>query len=43
MEFFVKNGFGGCAKLLRRFPFHGLSGWIVGEIRMNFIVSRKSK
>jgi len=43
MDFYVKNGYGSFAKLLRRVPFQRLSGWIAGEIRMNFIVSRKLK
>lgn len=41
MEFYLRNGYGGCAKLFRRFPFQGLSGWVAGEIRMFFTVSRK--
>jgi hypothetical protein len=41
MDFYVKNGYGSFAKLLRRVPFQRLFGWIAGEIRMNFIVLRK--
>jgi len=40
-EFFINHGYGGAAKLLRRFPFRRLSGWLLGELRMNFIVQQK--
>jgi len=42
MEFYIKNASGGVAKLLRRIPFPRLTGWVAGEIRMNFIVSKKT-
>lgn len=41
MEFYVNNASGGVAKLCRRFPFKRLSGWLSGQIKMNFIVQRK--
>lgn len=41
MDFYIRNSYGGVANLFRRFPFQRLIGRVVGEVRMNFIVSRK--
>ena len=42
MEFYIVNGYGGVANLLRKLPFKALTGWLAGEVRMNFIVQQKS-
>ena len=41
MDFYIKNGYGGIPKLLRKLPFQRLVGWVAGEIRMNFIVVQR--
>lgn len=41
MKFYVENAYGGYAKLFGSLPFKSLSGWLSGELRMNFIVLRK--
>ncbi len=41
MEFYLRQGYGGSAKLLRRFPARRLAGWLVSQVRMSFIVSKK--
>lgn len=41
MDSYIRNGYGGIARLFRKLPFQRAAGWVSGEIRMNFIVSRK--
>lgn len=41
MDFYIINGYGGVANLLRKLPFKRLTGLLAGEVRMNFIVQRK--
>lgn len=41
MEFYIKYSPGGVANLLRKLPFKRFTGWLAGEMRMNFIVQRK--
>jgi SAM-dependent methyltransferase len=41
MEFYITDGYGGVANLLRKLPFKRLTGLLAGEVRMNFIVQRK--
>lgn len=41
MAFFIEHGYGGVAQLARKLPFTRLSGWLCGQLRMNFIVQRK--
>ncbi len=39
--FYVQHSYGGVAKLLRRLPCKGFTGWLAGAFRMYFIVQRK--
>jgi SAM-dependent methyltransferase len=43
MQFYIKNGYGGVPKLLRRLPFQRVTGWVAGEIRTNFIVAQRKQ
>jgi SAM-dependent methyltransferase len=42
MKFYINHANGGAAKFFRRFPAKGLWGWLIGNIRMNFIVLKKT-
>ncbi len=42
MKFYINHADGGAAKFFRRFPAKGLWGWLIGNIRMNFIVLKKT-
>lgn len=42
MEFYITNAPGGFGRLFRRLPFKKISGSLSGELRMNFIVQRKT-
>ena len=41
MKFFINNNNGGAAKLLKKLPFKGISGQILGNLRHHFMVSKK--
>lgn len=42
MKFYICHGYGGAAKLFRKFPFKSFWGWLIGETRMNFIILKKT-
>ena len=42
MKFYINYADGGAAKLFRKLPIKGLWGWLIGNTRMNFIVSKKT-
>jgi SAM-dependent methyltransferase len=42
MTFYIDNADGGTAKLFRKLPGKKFWGWLIGNLRMNFIVSYKN-